>query len=241
MSPESNLPVSSVELKPTAETPPPRKPHAASHSASTSTTSPASGDTLLAALRQTLQQMGIDMNAVQTGSPAVTDPGTSSGGANSSVHGAHATGAKTASQRFLVALYQALVFQHSLSTPLSTGGQSDSDSGSSDTVNAAYNDLGSSLEQLATTARATLPTPPSTSDDWDWQLDDITSFNTVDDIAASSDGPLAELNDALQAYVKPADGNKGGTVSLADVLDGLSNQTKGVRWTPLGLLVDVTI
>jgi len=25
------------------------------------------------------------------------------------------------------------------------------------------------------------------------------------------------------------------------VLDGLSNQTKGVKWTPLGLLVDVTI
>jgi len=196
---------------------------------------------LLVALRQTLQQMGIDMNALQTGSAAVTDPGASSGNSNGGVQGAHATGAKTASQRFLVALYQALVFQHSLSTPVSTSGQSDSDSGSSDTVNAAYQDLGSSLEQLATTARATLPSAPSTSDDWDWQLDDITTFNTVDDIAASSDSALSELNDALQDYVKPAGSKTGGTVSLADVLDGLSNQTKGVKWTPLGLLVDVTI
>ncbi|TDN69515.1 hypothetical protein [Paraburkholderia sp. BL10I2N1] len=234
MSPEPNLPVSPTDLKPTATTPPPKKPHAPDDSSSNSS---GSGDALLAALQQTLQQMGIDPDRIQTGSATVTDSGTSQNGSDGTVQSAQAGTARTASQRFLVALYQALVFQHSLSTPVQEGGHT----GATDAVSAAYHDLGSSIGRLATTVRATLPDVAATSNEWDWQLDDVTTSSAADATGGSSDSAVTALNDALQAYAAPAAENAGGMVSLADVLDGLSRETKGVKWTPIGLVVDVTI
>lgn len=234
MSPESNLPVSPTDLKPNATTLPPKKPHAPDDSSSTSS---GSGDALLVALQQTLQQLGIDPDSIQAASTTATDSGTSQYGSDGTVQSAQSGTAKTASQRFLVALYQALVFQHSLSTPAQDG----SDTGASDAVSAAYHDLGSSIGQLAATVRSTLPDVAASSDEWDWQLDDVTTSNSPDTTGGSGDSAVTELNDALQAYAAPAADNAGGMVSLADVLDGLSRETKGVKWTPIGLVVDVTI
>jgi hypothetical protein len=234
MSPESNRPVSPTDLKLNATTPPPKKPPVADDSSSTSS---GSGDALLAALQQTLQQLGIDPGSIQTASATATDSGTSQNGPDGTVQSVQSGAARTASQRFLVALYQALVFQHSLNT----SAQDSSDAGAPDAVSAAYHDLGSSIGQLAETVRATLPDVVAANDEWDWQLGGVTTSNSPDTTGGSADSAVTELNDALQAYAAPATDNTGGRVSLADVLDGLSRETKGVKWTPIGLVVDVTI
>jgi hypothetical protein len=138
-----------------------------------------------------------------------------------------------------VALYQALVLQHGLNIPV----QQEGDAAPADQVASAYVDLGSSIEELAKTVRSASVEGDSSVGAWDWQLDDPLGSTSGSDAGASENttiaGAVSTLDNALQSYVAP-DGNAG-EVSLADVLDGLSEETKGVRWDPIGLLVDVKI
>lgn len=246
MSPEPNLPVSSTDPTPAATAQPPRKTQLRDDGAPA--TPSASGDTLLAALRQTLQRMGVDLSGIEAASPSATDTGSvSQGSAAGGVQQTQSGTAKSASQRFLVALYQALLFQHAVNPPVQPGATTLS----SDAVTAAYQDLGSSIGQLAATARATLPDPSASHDEWDWEfagapaagsppqpLGTVTSNGSGD---ATMESTVNSLDDALQAYVAPAVERTSTRVPLADVLDGLSRETKGVRWHPVGLVVDVSI
>ncbi|CAN7350612.1 hypothetical protein LJR029_006143 [Caballeronia sp. LjRoot29] len=206
----------------------------------TSATSPGSGDALMAALKLTLQRMGLDPSALTSASSDVTDTDSFSD------HSGTAAGAlaredanKSAGKQFLVALYQALVLQHSLNATAQQVG----DPAQADQVTSAYVDLGSSIEELAKTVRSTSVKGNDPSDVWDWQLDDPQVSTSGSDAGTSDSttlaGAVSTLDNALQSYVAP-DGNAG-EVPLADVLDGLSEETKGVRWDPIGLFVDVKI
>ncbi|MDN7182279.1 hypothetical protein M0D69_30545 [Caballeronia sp. SEWSISQ10-4 2] len=203
-------------------------------------TSSASGDTLLEALKLTLQRLGLDANGFPPTSISLTDTdslGGSSGTADSQARG---QANRSAGQQFLVALYQALVLQNAIGGPA----QQEGDAAPTDAVTSAYADLGSSIQELAKTVRSTSSANSSSpSDTWDWQLDDVhQSTPTSDPGSADSSaiaGAVSTLDNALQSYVTPASDT--GEVSLADVLDGLGAETKGLSWNPLGLLVDVKI
>ncbi|WP_206366077.1 hypothetical protein [Caballeronia sp. SBC2] len=199
-----------------------------------SATSSGSGDVLMAALKLTLQRMGIDPSGfVSTDTESVSNSGTT---AESQARGEANQGA---GKQFLVALYQALVLQHGLNAPA----QQEGDAAPTDQVTSAYVDLGSSIEELAKTVRSTSVERDSPADTWDWQLDDPLGPTSGSDDGANESttivGAVSTLDTALQSYVAP-DGNAG-EVPLADVLDGLSEETKGVRWNPVGLVVDVKI
>ncbi len=192
------------------------------------------------ALKLTLQRMGLDpggLSSVSNGSPdADSFSGSAGTTADSQTRG---EANKSAGKQFLVALYQALVLQHGLNVP----GQQEGDAASTDQVTSAYVDLGSSIEELAKTVRSTSVESDSPTDGWDWQLDDPVGFTSDSDDRANDSttiaGAVSTLDNALQSYAAP-DGNAG-AVSLADVLDGLSEETKGIRWNPIGLVVDVKV
>jgi hypothetical protein len=247
MSPEPNLPVSSTDPTSAATAQPPKKTQVRDDG--TPATTSGSGDTLLAALRQTLQRMGVDLSGIETGGSTIADTGgASQGSAGGGAQQVQSATAKSASQRFLVALYQALLFQHAINPPVQQGAATLS----SDALTAAYHDLGSSIGQLAATARATLPAGTSPSgDDWDWEFADAAPANlssqTLGTVTSNGSGDstmestVNALDDALQAYVASAVERTRTSVPLADVLDGLSRETKGVKWHPVGLVVDVSI
>ena len=194
----------------------------------------------MAALKLTLQRMGIDPSGLTSASNGSTDtdsvPGNSGTTAESQVHG---EANQSAGKQFLVALYQALVLQHGLNA----SAQQEGDAAPTDQVTSAYVDLGSSIEELAKTVRSTSVDRGSPADTWDWQLDDPVGSPSVSDDGANDSatiaGAVSTLDNALQSYVAP-DANAE-EVSLADVLDGLGEETKGVRWNPIGLVVDVKI
>ncbi|WP_144021413.1 hypothetical protein [Caballeronia sordidicola] len=205
-----------------------------------STTSSGSGDALMAALKLTLQRMGLDPSGFAAASNGSTDTDSSSGNSGTTAESqTRGEANKSAGKQFLVALYQALVLQHSLNAP----SQQEGDVAPTDQVTSAYVDLGSSIEELAKTVRSTSVEPDSPADTWDWQLDDpLGSTSSGADSANGTvtiAGAVSTLDNALQSYVAP-DGNAG-EVSLADVLDGLSEETKGIRWNPIGLVVDVKV
>ena len=205
-----------------------------------SATSSGSGDALMAALKLTLQRMGLDPSGFASASTGSMDTDSFSGNSgNTAESQARSEANKSAGKQFLVALYQALVLQHGLNAP----DQQEGDATAADQVTSAYVDLGSSIEELAKTVRSTSVDRDSPADTWDWQLDDPLETTSGNDAGASDSstiaGAVSTLDNALQSYVAP-DGSAG-EVSLADVLDGLGEETKGVRWDPIGLLVDVKI
>jgi hypothetical protein len=191
------------------------------------------------ALKLTLQRMGLDPSGFASASTRSSDTDSSSGNPGTPEAQAHGDANNNAGKQFLVALYQALVLQHALNALA----QPDGDTASTDQVTSAYVDLGSSIEELAKTVRSTSAEQDSLADTWDWQLDEpLGSTSGVYKSAADGTtiaGAVSTLDDALQSYVD-ADGDAG-QVSLADVLDGLGEETKGIRWEPIGVLVDVKI
>jgi hypothetical protein len=194
----------------------------------------------MAALKLTLQRMGLDPSGLASASNGSTDTDSFSGDSGTTADSqTRGEANKSAGKQFLVALYQALVLQHGLNAPV----QQDGDAAPTDQVTSAYVDLGSSIEELAKTVRSTSVEPDSPVDTWDWQLDDPLGSTSGSDPGVTDSttiaGVVSTLDNALQSYVAP-DGNAG-EVSLADVLDGLSEETKGVRWNPIGLVVDVKI
>lgn len=193
----------------------------------------------MAALKLTLQRLGLDVSGLPTTSANVSDADTvpaKSGAAASKTQGAMDG---NLSHRFLVALYQALVFHHAIDAPAEQPVNTEP----ADAVTAAYVDLGSSIEQLAKTVRSTFPDRASVDESWDWKLDDTDTSSPTGHATPAVSGTLSgavnSLKDALQPYVPPV--GKAGGVSLADVLDGLGRETRGVKWNPLGLVVDVKI
>jgi len=199
-----------------------------------------SGDVLMAALKLTLQRMGIDPNGFMSASSGSTDADSSSGDSGTTAQSqARGEVSHGAGKQFLVALYQALVLQHGLNAPV----QQEGDAAPAEQVTSAYVDLGSSIEELAKTVRSTSVDRDSPADTWDWQLDDPLESTAASDDGTNDSttiaGAVSILGNALQSYVAP-DGNAG-EVPLADVLDGLGEETKGVRWNPIGLVVDVKI
>jgi hypothetical protein len=194
----------------------------------------------MAALKLTLQRMGLDPSGFAAANSGATDTDSFSGNSGTAAGSvAREEANKNAGKQFLVALYQALVLQHGLNIPV----QQEGDAAPADQVASAYVDLGSSIEELAKTVRSASVEGDSSVGAWDWQLDDPLGSTSGSDAGANENttiaGSVSTLDNALQSYVAP-DGNAG-EVSLADVLDGLSEETKGVRWDPIGLLVDVKI
>ncbi|MFK4447369.1 hypothetical protein ABH944_007667 [Caballeronia udeis] len=191
------------------------------------------------ALKLTLQRMGIDPSGFATTTGSSTDTESFSDNTGTTSSQARGEANKSAGQQFLVALYQALVLQHALTPPA----QQDAGTTSTDPVTSAYVDLGSSIEELAQTVRSTAAEPNSSADTWDWQLDAPSGSTSGNDQGSTDSSPIASavstLDAALQSYVAP--GGNGQAVSLADVLDGLGEETKGIRWNPIGLVVDIKI
>lgn len=54
------------------------------------------------------------------------------------------------------------------------------------------------------------------------------------------DSARSNLGDALQAHVAALDQDPGATVTLSDVLDGLSSSASSLNWQPVGVLLDVS-
>jgi hypothetical protein len=193
----------------------------------------------MAALKLTLQRMGLDPSGFASAGSGATDTDSFSGNSGTAAGSlAREEADKSAGKQFLVALYQALVLQHGLNAPV----QQEGDAAPTDRVTSAYVDLGSSIEELAKTVRSTSAQGDSSVGAWEWQLDDPLAPASGDAGASDSTpiaGAVSTLDNALQSYVAP-DGSAS-EVLLADVLDGLSEETKGVRWDPIGLFVDVKI
>jgi hypothetical protein len=194
---------------------------------------------LLAALKLTLQSLGLDANGFPPASTSLTDTDSLPGNSGTADSKARGQANRNIGQQFLVALYQALVFQHAISGPA----QQEGDAAPTEAVTSAYADLGSSIQELAKTVRSISADTSGASDTWDWQLDDAhqsTPASNPDPVDSRTiAGAVSTLDNALQSYVAPA--SNSGEVSLADVLDSLGSETKGLSWNPLGLVVDVKI
>jgi hypothetical protein len=198
----------------------------------------ANSDPLLAALSQTLTQLGYTMPA---GSLDNTD----------SVDGTTDSAATTTAAQFLAALYQALALQQSISA--SNGGATSSadaassvasvaDASSSSGSLGAYQDLGSRIADLSSASRGT-SAASNDADEWDIDFGDVSA--PANDSGTNDDDPLSNavssLNDALQAHVSTLDSTPGAAVTLSDVLDGLSSNAGSLTWQPVGVMVDVAI
>ena len=211
------------------------KPDASSDS---SGTSGASTDPLLTALSQTLTQLGYTMPAGSLDTSTGADTSTDSD-------------ATTTGAQFLAALYQALALQQSISA--NNGGASSSsnpasaigslgDATSSSSSVGAYRDLGSRIADLSNAAQAT-DDADSDAGEWDIEIDDVSEPSDEDELDDTD--PLgtavSNLNDALQAHVAALDQDPGATVTLSDVLAGLSGNASSLNWQPVGVMVDVAI
>jgi hypothetical protein len=205
---------------------------------SSSGASSASSDPLLAALSQTLTQLGYTMPA---GSLDNTD----------NAVGTTDSAATTTAAQFLAALYQALALQQSIAT--SNGGTTSStdaaspvasvaDASSASGSLGAYQDLGSRIADLSSASRGIAPAS-NDADEWDIDFADVSA--PADDSGTNDDDPLnnavSNLNNALQAHVATLDSAPGAAVTLPDVLDGLSGNTGSLTWQPVGVMVNVAI
>jgi peptidoglycan hydrolase-like protein with peptidoglycan-binding domain len=215
-----------------------------------STTSASSTDPLMAALQQTLSQLGYSMPAgslTSTGtSGADSADGSSTSGVSASSSDATSTGAQ-----FLAALYQALALQQSISADnggTSSGNSSSNaiasfnDSATSGGGVSAYRDLGSRIADLSNAANAVDNDADDDAGEWDVEVDDVEVSEPEE--AEDGEDPLgsavSNLNNALQAHVAALDSDPGTTVTLSDVLDGLSGTASSLNWQPVGVLVDVS-
>ncbi|SOE99577.1 hypothetical protein SAMN05446635_7603 [Burkholderia sp. OK233] len=151
------------------------------------------------------------------------------------------------SASLIAALYQALELQRSIAVAngLSTSGKETKDALSaatdiqpSSSAVDGYRDLGAQIADLAKMS-GTVASDDDT-DEWDFNIGN--SENTSSAVTAPGDSMTAaigQLNQALRDHVATLVQNPSAKVSLAAVLGGLSDETKGVQWRPLGVLIDV--
>jgi hypothetical protein len=108
-----------------------------------------------------------------------------------------------------------------------------------------YRDLSAQIADLANVA-GQVPQNDAEPDEWDWGFSDSFSdpvaIKTSDTSSDDSDpltSAIAQLYQALQDHVAALAQDPRAKVSLAAVLDGLSKETKSIKWRPLGALIDV--
>jgi hypothetical protein len=237
-------PTSAVSLNAT-----PAKKQAAQDDVSTPAAS--STDPLMAALQQTLSQLGYN-----TPSDSLTTDGSNGTGSTSNTNGnasaaspSSADAASTGAQ-LLAARYQALSLQQSSSTDNSGASSSDhsthaianfNDTASSGGVS-AYRDLGSRIADLANAANDVDNNADDTAGEWDVEVDDVevSEPDGAEDGADPMTTAMSNLSNALQAHVAALDQDPGATVNLSDVLDGLSDSASSLNWQPVGALIDVS-
>ena len=242
----SSLPTPTPSAAPAFDASLSKKQSASTDSSGTAT---AGTDPLMAALSQTLAQLGYTMPAASldtsTTSGADTSDDSGPGAAASSASSATTTGAK-----FLAALYQALALQQSISA--GNGGTASVDDSGSTTASlgdatssgsgvSAYLDLGSRIAGLSNAVSAT-DDADSDAGEWDIEFDDVSEPSDEEDPEEGDplDDAISNLNDALQAHVAALDQDPGATVTLSDVLAGLSGTAGGVSWQPVGVMIDVS-
>jgi peptidoglycan hydrolase-like protein with peptidoglycan-binding domain len=227
--------------------PAPAKQQAASDDSST--TSASSTDPLMAALQQTLSQLGYNMPAgsltTSTASGTGSPDGSSTGAVNTSSSDATSTGAQ-----FLAALYQALALQQSISAD--NGGTSSGNSSSNAIASfndsatsggvSAYRDLGSRIAELSNAANAVDNDADEDAGAWDVEVDDmeVSGPDEAEDGEDPLDTAMSNLNNALQAHGAALDQDPAATVTLSDVLEGLSDSAGSLNWQPVGVLLDVS-
>jgi len=219
-------------------TPPPPEPPVSKDASSVASTPDRSNDALMAALKLTLTRLGIDASTGLTISDGI-------GGENADeLSLPRRVSASSAS--LIAALYQALELQQSIAMAngLNTSGNGPGDalSAVTDTHPAVhgYRDLGGQIADLAKMSGTLAGTGDTDTDEWDFGLDDASSASRAD---TGSDDPMTaaigQLNQALQDHVTNLVQGVDKKVSLSAVLDGISGETKGVQWRPLGVLIDV--
>ena len=219
-------------------TPPPPEPSPSKDASSTASTSDRSNDALMAALKRTLTRLGIDASTGLTISDTVND--------NSDALSLPRR-ASASSASLIAALYQALELQQSIS--LANGpsipGKETKDAlsvmtdiqPSNSAVN-GYRDLGAQIAGLAKMSGTVAS--DDDMDEWDFDIDDSANISSADTQPGDPmTAAIGQLNQALKDHVVTLTQNANAKVSLAAVLDGLSGETKGVQWRPLGVLIDV--
>ncbi|WP_017776482.1 hypothetical protein [Paraburkholderia kururiensis] len=255
--------LASTTNAPAAAAVPPQKPP--SRTGNLPTGNPSNGP-LLAAIEQSLQQLGIDPATVATSASTITS---TAGGTITSTSGASAEDTQSAKERFLVALYQALVLQSALAAQAGlsnpqTGGTNDTsassmagavhEAGAIDAATGPYRDLGTSLAALAASARANpgaLTTPAtkgSNSDDWEWGLTTTPTVSTDTSASTTTEsgtmtGAIGQLNGALNDYLSTLDTGSAGSassVTLPALLEALAQRTQNMHWRAAGVIVDLT-
>ena len=255
-------PASSVEAVPA-------KKQATSTDASAST-STGSTDPLMAALQQTLSQLGYNMpsGSLSTDAASGTDGSAGTDGTTTITVSTTSSDPASTGAQFLAALYQALALQQSIaSSNGSNGGNGGSSTGDS-SANAiasftsaatsgggvsAYRDLGSRIADLSNASRPAVDDADADPDagEWDVEVDDIEETSEPEEAeeagaAEEADGEdpldtaMSNLSNALQAHVAALDQDPDTTVTLSDVLDGLSDTASSLNWQPVGVLVDVS-
>lgn len=201
-----------------------------------------SNDALMAALKLTLTRLGIDAS---TGL-AINDSINDNSGASSLRKRVSAS-----STSLITALYQALELQQSiaLANGLSTSGKETNDALSAVTdiqpSNSAvngYRDLGAQIADLAKMSGTVASDDDGDTDEWDFYIADSKNTSSADtEPGDPMTAAIGQLNQALRDHVATVMQNASAKVSLAAVLDGLSDETKGVQWRPLGVLIDVQV
>ncbi|MBN3751492.1 hypothetical protein G3N95_00950 [Paraburkholderia sp. Tr-20389] len=218
-------------------TSPPPEPPAPKEGSSTTSAAERGNHELMVALKRALAQLGIDGStglAISDGS----DDGTPF----------HKRVSAT-SASLIAALYQALKLHQAIA---SANGATDGDdsNGAIGGVSGAqhstahgseYRDLSAQIADLASLAGAVVGDEPE-QDEWDWGFSDPVDTSATHSSSDDSDpmtSAIAQLNQALQDHVATLAQDTGARVPLAAVLDGLSNETKSIKWRPLGALIDV--
>ncbi|WP_109477153.1 hypothetical protein [Paraburkholderia sp. C35] len=221
-------------------TPPPPEPPVAKDASAATSTPDGGNDALMAALKRTLTRLGIDASTGLT----VSD---NFNGNTDALSLPRRVSASSAS--LIAALYQALELQQSIAIAngLNTSGNETSDAissvsdvQSSSSVVSGYRDLGAQIADLAKLSGSVASDTDTDTDEWDFGIDDAS--NTSNASAGAGDpmtDAIGQLNQALQDHVAALVQNGNAKVSLGALLNGLSDETKGVQWRPVGVLIDV--
>jgi predicted RNase H-like HicB family nuclease len=107
----------------------------------------------------------------------------------------------------------------------------------------AYRDLGSRIADLSNAANAVDNDADDDAGEWDVEVDDVEEVSEPDEAEDGEDpmdAAMSNLSNALQAHVAALDSDPAATVTLSDVLDGLSDSASSLNWQPVGVLVDVS-
>jgi hypothetical protein len=228
----------------------PAKKQATSDNSSTTSAS-SNTDPLMAALQQTLSQLGYSMPAGSLTTGATSGTESADGSSASAVSGSNSDATSTGAQ-FLAALYQALSLQQSISADNSGTSSGDSSAKAIASFNdpatsgggvSAYRDLGSRIADLSNAANAVDNDADDDAGEWDVEVDDVEEVSEPDEAEDGEDpmdAAMSNLSNALQAHVAALDSDPAATVTLSDVLDGLSDSASSLNWQPVGVLVDVS-